>query len=118
MNKIKSLFFTKKHYEEDSAFYDVKCEPMTYLPMLIQMSIFIERKGYETFSCFPLRQTCVPKYIPFDTTTIIYLFRDKDKHGKQEDFVKNGNLVKRREEIWKFFFRTEKTSIFGSDEQK
>jgi len=77
------------------------------------MSLEIEKKKEKTFNCFPLRTNITPKYIILDTTTIIHLLFEK-KHGNKGDYLTEGNVIKKRDEIWKNFFRIEKKNIFGN----
>lgn len=118
IKKTKKIIFTKVSYKENSIYYDVKCNPLDYLKSLIYMSIEIENKKEKTFSCFPLRTNIIPKNVIFDTTTLIHLFINKKDHKHTKDYyLTKGNTISLRNDIWKFFFRTDK-KIFGNATSK
>ena len=113
----KNFLFSKDKYEKDSILYDLQCHPLDYLKSLIKMSIEIEKRGEKTFNVFPLRTTLTPKHIIIDTTTVVHLLFDQinnKKIGTKDSYLSGGNLVKKKDKIWKFFFRTEKQKIFGT----
>lgn len=97
--------------------YDLQCSPQDYLPCMLYMMKFVESQNETTYNLFPLRTELIPKYIRLDTTSLVYLLMTKDnkhKYGNKEDF-KNGNTSKRADEIWSFFFRTEKRCFSKPD---
>ena len=49
----------------------------------------------------------VSKHIRLDTNTLVHLLLTKT-HGNKSDFLAKGNLKRREDEIWGFFFRTER----------
>ena len=109
---IKFLIPQRK-FKKDNMYYDIQCSPQDYLPCMIYMMKFIEDKDESIKNVFPLRSDIIPKYIRIDTTTLVHLLITK-KQGSKEDFLTEGNLIKRQAEIWKYFFHTEK-SYFSSN---
>jgi hypothetical protein len=96
----------KKKYEKNSIYYDLKCNPMDYLPCMIFIMKQIEKEEYSINNVFPLRSEITPKYIRIDTTTLINLLLRKEQ-GNKGFYKTEGNLKKNEDKIWKFFFRTE-----------
>jgi hypothetical protein len=103
----------QRPFKKDNMYYDIQCSPQDYLPCMIYMMKFIESKDESIKNVFPLRSDIIPKYIRIDTTTLVHLLITK-KQGSKEEFLTEGNLIKRQSEIWKYFFHTEK-SYFSSN---
>jgi transposase len=59
---------------------------------------------------FSLRSDIIPKHIRLDTTSIVHLLLSK-KYGNKGDFLFKGNLKRREDDIWNFFFRTERCAF-------
>ena len=99
----------KKKFEKDSIYYDLKCNPMDYLPYMIYMmkQVENEKENNSISNVFPMRSEIAPKYIRFDTTTLVNLLFRK-QHGSKALYKTNGNLKKNEDKIWNFFFRTER----------
>lgn len=97
-----------KDFGENSIAYDLVCNPQEYLPCMIYMMQKIETDNIKINNVFPTRSDIIPKHILIDTVTLVNLFIDAKKYGKVETFTKNGNLVKKQDEIWNYFFRTER----------
>jgi len=59
---------------------------------------------------FPMRKEIIPKHIKLDTTTLVHLLIDNSnaKHGTKSKYLFKGNLKRYEDNIWKFFFRTER----------
>jgi len=57
--------------------YDVKCSPLRYLSYMIYINNELEKMGQKQFHCFPLRTSCVPKYIEIDTAALLEMMIDK-----------------------------------------
>lgn len=98
-NKIK--------YEKKSIYYDLKCSPMDYFPSMIFIMKRVENDYESVNNVFPLRSSITPSYIRLDTTTLVNLLLRKEQ-GNKGFFKTEGNLKKNEDNIWKFFFRTEK----------
>lgn len=88
----------------------IKSNPLKYLPMFIKMSIEVENmrdNGYlhaKSINCFPLRRSIIPKYITFDTITILRVLGYE--HNINVSFYEaGGNTIKYRDEIWNTFFK-------------
>ena len=96
----------KKKYEKNSIYYDLKCSPMDYFPCMIFMMKQVENDSESVNNVFPLRSELAPKYIRFDTTTLVNLLFRK-KHGAKGFYKTKGELKKNEDKIWEFFFRTE-----------
>ena len=97
----------QRDFKKENFYYDIQCSPQDYLPCMIYMMKFVESKGESIKNVFPLRSDIIPKYIRIDTTTLVHLLITK-KYGVKEEYLTEGNLVKRQHEIWTYFFHTEK----------
>ena len=99
----------KKKFEKDSIYYDLKCNPMDYLPSMIYImkQVENEKENNSISNVFPMRSEITPKYIRLDTTTLVHLLLRKEQ-GNKSDYTTDGNLKKNEDKIWKFFFRTER----------
>jgi hypothetical protein len=111
----------------------VKSEPLKFLGLMVQMNIEIEKRGLtfdehvlkhgfqignmenecysesKLFSCFPLKKSIIPPYIKLDTTSIIQILHDYIETDKNKSFyLTKGNIKKLENEIWGFFFKTNK----------
>ena len=67
----------------------------------------VEQDGLFTNNVFPMRNDIIPKHIRLDTTTLVHLLMTK-KQGNKSDYLFKGNLKRFEDDIWKFFFRTER----------
>ena len=67
----------------------------------------VEKEEEKIYNVFPMRNEIAPKHIRLDTTTLVHLLLTKN-HGNKSDFLTKGNLKAREDEIWGFFFRTER----------
>jgi hypothetical protein len=97
----------KTKYEKNNVMYDLKCKTMEYFPCMIYMMKQVENNGESVNNVFPLRTEITPKYIRLDTTTLVNLLLRKE-HGTKGFFKTKGELKKNEDNIWKFFFRTER----------
>jgi len=100
-----------RKYQKDNLHYDIQCTPQDYLPCMLYMMKFVEQHEQSVYNVFPLRSDIIPKYIRFDTTSIVTLFinsENRDKYGTKEELLTKGNLVRKQADIWNYFFRTEK----------
>ena len=88
-------------------YYDLKCNPQPYFLPMIYITQEIEKEGKTTKNVFPLRTELIPKHIRIDTTTLVHLLLRKE-HGTKSSFLTKGNLKRCEDQIWKFFFRTER----------
>ena len=50
--------------------------------LLFYMMKFVENQGQTVYNVFPLRSDIIPKYICFDTTSLIKLFITVDNREK------------------------------------
>lgn len=108
IKKIKKLITpNKEKYQKDSLYYDLQCNPQDYLPCMIRMMKEIEKDKVMIYNIFPMRNDIIPHSIKLDTTTLVHLLFTK-KQGNKTDYLTKGNLKKYENEIWKFFFRTER----------
>ena len=72
---IKDLLVpNKESFEMNSITYDLKANPLDYLPCLMNLNKLYEEAGFKLFHSFPLRSDIKPKYIRIDTATIMELF--------------------------------------------
>jgi len=97
----------KDKYQKDSLYYDLQCSPQDYLPCMIRMMKEIEKDKIMIYNVFPMRNDIIMKNIKLDTTTLVHLLLTP-KQGNKTDYLLEGNLKKNENEIWKFFFRTER----------
>ena len=103
--------FCVPHEFQISVAYDVKCEPMKYLPFMINMSNNLESIGRKIFSSFPLRTDIVPKSIVIDTAALLELMIDENsnKYRQGENAIR-----KAKDELWgKFFHLDAKLFRYG-----
>jgi hypothetical protein len=109
--------------------YNYKADPLTFLPLLIKMSIDGEKimkkkvkksDMFNIINCFPLRTNITKKYIDIDTVGLIFILMNKNNNEEKEsvkksltkgEYRKNGNIIKYRDQIWKMYIRTNK-SVF------
>jgi hypothetical protein len=97
----------KATYKKDNIVYDLMCSPMGYFPCMIFMMKQIEKEEQTIYNVFPMRSEVIPKHIRLDTTTLVHLLMTK-KQGNKSDFLTKGNLKRKEDKIWEFFFRTER----------
>ena len=103
----KTITPNKDKYQKDSLYYDLQCNPQDYLPCMIRMMKEVEKDKVMIYNVFPMRNDIIIKSIKLDTTTLVHLLFTK-KQGNKIDYLLEGNLKKYENEIWKFFFRTER----------
>lgn len=104
-------------FQKDSIYYDIQCSPQDYLPCMFYIMKTVERYGESVNNVCPLRTDIIPKYIRFDTTTLVHLLFTK-KQGNKSDYLTNGNLVKYQDKLWSFFFKTNKKCFHLNDDYK
>ena len=97
----------KASYKNDNIVYDLKCSPFDYFPCMVFMMKEVEKEEEKIYNVFPMRNEIAPKHIRLDTTTLVHLLLQKT-HGNKKDFLAKGNLKAREDEIWGFFFTTER----------
>ena len=85
----------------NSIAYDVKVEPLKYLPYMITMNRELEKIGKKQFHCFPLRNSTVPKSIDIDTAALLELLKDKDTKNSRsgENAIENS-----KKSLWSEYF--------------
>ena len=105
-NTKKNIIPNKEEFK-NSLYYDLLCSPQDYYSQMIFMMKEVEKEGYTINDVFPSRKEIIPKHIKIDTTTLVHLLFTK-KQGNKNDFLTEGNLKRNENEIWKFFFRTER----------
>jgi transposase len=97
----------KEKYMKDNLYYDLQCNPQDYLPCMIRMMKEVEKDKVMIYNVFPMRNDIIMKSIKLDTTTLVHLLFTQ-KQGNKTDYLLKGNLKKYENEIWEFFFRTER----------
>ena len=108
IKEIKKIITPNKNkYKKDNLYYDLQCNPQDYLPCMIRMMKEIEKDKVMIYNIFPMRNDIIPHSIKLDTTTLVTLLFTQ-KQGNKADYLLGGNLKKYENEIWKFFFRTER----------
>jgi len=122
-NYVKKLIksrLLKHNIELTDIDYKLQQNPLKFLPVLVNMNRDIENwkkkfdkncliDKFKLINCFPLRTSFKPKYIKFDTLTLLYLLFTKDKNKNNEtkkEYIEN--LVEYRKKIWGMFFKTDK----------
>jgi hypothetical protein len=103
----KTITPNKEKYQKNNLYYDLQCDPLEYLPCMIRMMKEVEKDKVMIYNVFPMRNDIIMKSIKLDTTTLVHLLMTK-KQGNKTDYLLEGNLKKYENEIWKFFFRTER----------
>jgi len=103
----KTITPNKAKYQKDNLYYDLQCNPQDYLPCMIRMMKEVEKDKVMIYNVFPMRNDIIPHSIKLDTTTLVHLLMTK-KQGNKTDYLLEGNLKKYENEIWEFFFRTER----------
>jgi hypothetical protein len=97
----------KTSYKKNNIVYDLMCNPFDYFGCIIFMMKQIEKEEQTIYNVFPMRNEVIPKHIRLDTTTLVHLLMTK-KQGNKSDYLTKGNLKRKEDKIWEFFFRTER----------
>lgn len=113
IDSMKSHILPKKQFQKESVYYDLVCAPQDYLPCMVYMTKSIEETGSFINSVFPLRRDVIPKYVPFDTTTICHILMTE----KKEYYLTKGNLKAKQGEIWNMFFKTNYRKYFHTHDK-
>ena len=104
----------KASYDRNNIYYDLQSHPQDYLQPMFLMLRFIESRGASIINLFPLRTSVIPKYIKIDTTSLVHLLLDEDKHRYTKGYLTTkGNLVRLQDQIWGLFFKTEKKCFYN-----
>jgi hypothetical protein len=106
----KTITPNKDKYQKDNLYYDLQCNPQDFLPCMIRMMKEVEKDKVMIYNVFPMRNDIIMKSIKLDTTTLVHLLFTQ-KQGNKTDYLLEGNLKKYENEIWEFFFRTERQSF-------
>jgi hypothetical protein len=108
INRQKQIITPNKTtYKKNNIVYDLMCSPMDYFPCMIKMMKQVEKEEQTISNVFPMRSEVIPKHIRLDTTTLVHLLMTK-KQGNKSDYLTKGNLKRKEDKIWEFFFRTER----------
>jgi hypothetical protein len=108
INRQKQMITPNKTiYKKNNIVYDLMCSPMDYFPCMIKMMKQVEKEEQTISNVFPMRSEVIPKHIRLDTTTLVHLLMTK-KQGNKSDYLTKGNLKRKEDKIWEFFFRTER----------
>ena len=108
INRQKQMITPNKTtYKKNNIVYDLMCSPMDYFPCMINMMKQVEKEEQTISNVFPMRSEVIPKHIRLDTTTLVHLLMTK-KQGNKSDYLTKGNLKRKEDKIWEFFFRTER----------
>ena len=108
---------SKTSYEKNSVYYDLQAHPQEYLSPMFQMLRYIESQGASIINLFPLRSSIIPKYIKIDTTSLIHLLIESEKHGHTKRYCV-ANLVRLQDQIWSLFFKTGKKCFYNHERDK
>jgi len=108
INRQKQMITPNKTtYKKNNMVYDLMCSPFDYFGCMIFMMKQIEKEEQTINNVFPMRSEVIPKHIRLDTTTLVHLLMTK-KQGNKSDYLNKGNLKRKEDKIWEFFFRTER----------
>jgi len=107
INQKQFITPNKATYKKNNIVYDLMCSPFDYFTCMIFMMKQIEEEEQTIYNVFPMRSEVIPKHIRLDTTTLVHLLMTK-KQGNKSDFLTKGNLKRKEDKIWEFFFRTER----------
>jgi len=92
----------------DSYEFDIKNNPQKYIKCMIYMCLEIEKLKTKSFQFFPLRVSCIPKYIPIDTKTVIELLVDDitllELNVNDKNVLLN-DILTYKHQIWSQFFK-------------
>jgi hypothetical protein len=97
----------KSIYKKNNIVYDLMCSPFDYFGNMIFMMKQVAKEDQTISNVFPMRSEVIPKHIRLDTTTLVHLLMTK-KQGNKSDYLTKGNLKRKEDKIWEFFFRTER----------
>jgi hypothetical protein len=103
----KTITPNKDKYQKDNLYLDLQCNPQNYLPCMIRMMKEVEKDKVMIYNVFPMRNDIIPHSVKLDTTTLVHLLFTQ-KQANKTDYLLEGNLKKYENEIWEFFFRTER----------
>src|SRR3990170_6468689 len=101
---IKNIF--PENITTESIQKQIETNPYLFVNGMIKMNREIEKLGNTTFNCFPIRRSCIPKYIRLDTTILIHILFPKELNKNQ--YLTKGNTKIYQSVIWSMFFRTER----------
>ena len=95
----------KDTYQKNSIHYDVCANPQDYLWHMIYINKELSECGtvdnpVKLFHVIPLRTSIIPKYVTFDTASLISLFVENNTNTYYK------KIKKFQKEIWAKFFRT------------
>jgi len=108
INQQKKIITPNKSiYKKNNIVYDLMCCPFDYFGNMIFMMKQVEKEDQTISNVFPMRTEVIPKHIRLDTTTLVHLLMTK-KQGNKSDYLTKGNLKRKEDKIWEFFFRTER----------
>lgn len=86
--------------------HELARNPQAFLPSMVYLMRFVEAKGEPTMSVFPCRTSIVPKYITFDTASLIgLLLKEADRQGKTLKYY-NERVRQEQEFLWGLYFNT------------
>mmetsp|Transcript_160 Transcript_160/g.175 ORF Transcript_160/g.175 Transcript_160/m.175 type:complete len:114 (-) Transcript_160:36-377(-) len=77
---------------------------------MMRMTKTIEGMGKKVRNVCPLRTNIIPKHITIDTSTLIHLLFTSEM-GVKSKLMTKGELIKKKKEIWVFFFMTNKKAF-------
>jgi hypothetical protein len=107
----------RRQLKKDSVYYDIKVSPQDYLHPMLYMMKAVEARGASVNNTCPLRSEIIPKHFRLDTTSLIKLCLTAEQgHGTQEEYLTDGNRVRRQAEVWGYFFKTEKKCFHMGDD--
>lgn len=92
-------------------YYNLKVNPQQYLPGMFRMNGELCRLQKKMFQVFPLRSSVIPKYVPFDTHSLIDLLTS----GNKRELV--NNVQANQPKIWGGLFKLKHPIFKGKNWQ-
>ena len=94
--------------------YDLLTEPMKFFLPTLEMENTLEELGKASFQSIPLRSSCIPKYFPINSITLVNLMDcegiigTKNIKNKTELASKIGQNKKLKWILWNYYFKMDK----------
>lgn len=87
--------------------YELAKDPQAFLSPMVYMMRFVETRGHKMMNVFPCRTNIVPKYIRFDTVSLMcLLLKEADRGGNTLQYYKQ-NVQREQAFLWGLYFKTE-----------
>lgn len=85
--------------------YDVKANPMKYLPYSFYMNEVLESFGVRLFQSLSLRTSNIPAYITLDTVALVqYFINEENSDIMKTKLLKDLKKISNKRKMWNLFF--------------